>query len=730
MTGDWKRIGMENEEKSFGELPTLGRTEEAESAGTPRQGPSWSSLGLSEAETLKPPEGIVDDGRTDEARKWKSGEIILNRYVVERELGQGGMGVVYECLDRVGGVKVAVKGLPPELGHDRVEMEEVRENFQLVVGLRHPNIAGVRTLEKDERGEYFLVMDVAEGEPLRRWMRRKARERGQGTGNRGMPLEEAIPILRQVASALDYAHRMRVIHRDVKPGNVMVDVKGEAKVLDFGLAAQIRTSMSRVSREAVRTSGTRPYMAPEQWEGQPQDARTDQYALGVTAYELLAGRLPFEGADTEVLRTAVLHGRVRDIEGVPPAPMAALRRALAKDPKDRFGTCGEFVGALTGERAPQLPTTTQRKGCGRDGAYENVFLRKVRLGKDLEVAGKEKVTPEEQTALAGIQEVFAAGEEALRVRDKVAASELFVQVDRNLAVWRQGVEVRLEKERQEEEARQKKERQEAEARRQRELAEEKRLKRRERKEEEVRRKRERAEERRSKEEEQQRRKEEAEAQRQKEQAESEQRRKVEERGRLRLEEKARNRQAEELRVWMQREETEQALLVQRWEKLKEQLRQAGNLELTQEEQAALSGIQSSFDEQDRDWFDGLNEGEWFTETEEAFERWRKERETRLANERQAREAHQRLMQEVEKWQPTRHPWRKSWYVLAVLVLVRLGRVMISARKNGIDLWKDGIDIWKDGIGNTFSDPAGILFWGVAVASWGLIFWLLSKKKKK
>ena len=81
MTGDWKRIGMENEEKSFGELPTLGRTEEAESAGTPRQGPSWSSLGLSEAETLKPPEGIVDDGRTDEARKWKSGEIILNRYV-------------------------------------------------------------------------------------------------------------------------------------------------------------------------------------------------------------------------------------------------------------------------------------------------------------------------------------------------------------------------------------------------------------------------------------------------------------------------------------------------------------------------------------------------------------------------------------------------------------------------------------------------------------------------
>ncbi len=454
MTGDWKRIGMENEEKSFGELPTLGRTEEAESAGTPRQGPSWSSLGLSEAETLKPPEGIVDDGRTDEARKWKSGKIILNRYVVERELGQGGMGVVYECLDRVGGVKVAVKGLPPELGHDRVEMEEVRENFQLVVGLRHPNIAGVRTLEKDERGEYFLVMDVAEGEPLRRWMRRKARERGQGTRNRGMPLEEAIPILRQVASALDYAHRMRVIHRDVKPGNVMVDVKGEAKVLDFGLAAQIRTSMSRVSREAVRTSGTRPYMAPEQWEGQPQDARTDQYALGVTAYELLAGRLPFEGADTEVLRTAVLHGRVRDIEGVPAAPMAALRRALAKEPKDRFATCGEFVVALAGERTAQPTTTEQRKESGRNAAGGDVFLQKVRLGKELEAVEKENATLEEQTALADIREIFAAGEEALRVEQNHVAGELFAEVEESLATWRKWKESRLEKERKEAEKRQ------------------------------------------------------------------------------------------------------------------------------------------------------------------------------------------------------------------------------------------------------------------------------------
>ena len=430
---------MENEEKSFGELPTLGRTEEEKSVEMPQEGPSWSELGLSEADTLKPPEGIVDDGRTDAARRWKAGETILGRYVVERELGEGGMGVVYECLDTVGGVKVAVKSLPPEVGRDRDEMEEVRENFRLVYKLSHPNIAGVRVLEKDEMGEYHLVMELAEGESLRRWSRQKRK-------GAGVPLEEAIPVLRQVAAALDYAHSEKVVHRDVKPGNVMVDAKGRVKVLDFGLAAQIRTSMSRVSREAVRTSGTRPYMAPEQWEGKPQDARTDQYALGVTAYELLAGRLPFEGDDTEVLHTAVLHSRVREIEDVSSVQMAALRRALAKAPKDRFASCREFVAALAGERTAQPPTTEQRKESGRNAAGENVFLRKVRLGKELEAVGKDNVTPEEQTILADIQEVFAAGEEALRAGRDDAASILFIQAEETLAKWMKSIATHREKE--------------------------------------------------------------------------------------------------------------------------------------------------------------------------------------------------------------------------------------------------------------------------------------------
>ncbi|MBP5786463.1 MAG: protein kinase, partial [Kiritimatiellae bacterium] len=255
---------------------------------------------------------------------------------------------MYECMDKVGGIQVAVKALPPELSHNSVEMEEVRDNFELVYKLNHPNIASVKTLERDGKGEYFLVMDVAEGESLRRWMRRKLRggASGERSAGGGLPLAEVLPILRQVAAALDYAHAKKVVHRDVKPGNVMIDASGEVKVLDFGLAAQIRTSLSRACQAYRGTSGTGPYMAPEQWMGKPQDGLADQYALGAMAYEMLAGRLPFENSELAVLREAVLRGEADSIPGLPRGAMAALRRAMAKRKAERFASCGEFVAAL------------------------------------------------------------------------------------------------------------------------------------------------------------------------------------------------------------------------------------------------------------------------------------------------------------------------------------------------------------------------------------------------
>ena len=276
--------------------------------------------------------------------RFEVGDLILGRYKVLSELGQGGMGVVYECFDEIAGIKVALKALPPELSHNTQEMDDIKENFQLVHNLRHPNIAGYNTLERDQsNGNYYLIMEFVEGEDLRRWMRRKGKEGF-------LTVEIILPVIRQVAAALDYAHEEKVIHRDIKPGNIMIDATGRVKVLDFGLAAQIHTSMTRVSMAYHGTSGTAPYMAPEQWRGKPQGASADQYALAVMTYEMLAGHLPFESTDAAVLQQAVLTQEADPIKGIPKHAQAAIKRAMNKDATNRFESCGDFASALTGQK--------------------------------------------------------------------------------------------------------------------------------------------------------------------------------------------------------------------------------------------------------------------------------------------------------------------------------------------------------------------------------------------
>ncbi len=269
-----------------------------------------------------------------------AGDVILGRYTVVRELGEGGMGVVYQCLDTVGGVEVAVKGLPPEVSRNADEMEDIRANYQLVRKLRHPNIAGATSLERDDStGAYYLVMDLAQGVTLKSWVRRNA----------SASREARIAILRQVAAALDYAHTEKVIHRDVKPENVMVDAEGRVKVLDFGLAAQIRSSQSRTSDAVTSTGGTPGYKSPEQWRGRAQQTPADIYSFGVVAYWMLAGHLPFDGDDPVVLGHAVLTEPVEPVEGLPEYMNAALAKALAKKPEERFATCAAFMDALEGK---------------------------------------------------------------------------------------------------------------------------------------------------------------------------------------------------------------------------------------------------------------------------------------------------------------------------------------------------------------------------------------------
>ncbi|MBQ9430735.1 MAG: ankyrin repeat domain-containing protein [Kiritimatiellae bacterium] len=301
----------------------------------------------------------------------------IDQYELIRELGGGGFGTVYLARDTVSGVEVAVKGLPPVIKNSAEDLENIRANFLLVQRLHHPNIAAALTLHPASRVEYsdnatreklrvlsgetLLVMQYAPGVTLSQWRKQFP--------DRKVPLEKALDITSQVASALDYAHRQKIIHRDIKPSNVMVETQPDgsivARVLDFGLAAEIRSSMGRISREVRDTSGTRPYMAPEQWQGEKQGPATDQYALAAMFYELVTGEVPFSSAfdcgDPMVMMVTVTTRQAKIPGSLPKPVCVALARALAKKPEERFASCGDFADALDGKRVKPISSCRRKR---------------------------------------------------------------------------------------------------------------------------------------------------------------------------------------------------------------------------------------------------------------------------------------------------------------------------------------------------------------------------------
>ena len=385
-------------------------------------------------------------GRTaPRGERLRAGDVLLGRYTVLSELGEGGMGVVYKCLDNVGGIEVALKCLPPELSRNEAEMEGIRENYAIVARLHHSAISGLRNLEKDpDFGEYYLVMDLAEGEDLSAVLRRRH--------GAPMPPAEALAILRPLASALDYAHGEKVLHRDVKPGNVKVATAGGAsrpgeptlvtrhsspvtpkirvQLLDFGLAAEVRSSMSRVSlRGHAGTSGTPAYMAPEQWEARRQSAATDQYALAVMAYQMLSGALPFDADNTDLLRRAVLSREADPVPSLPRAANAALLRALAKDPAGRFPTCTAFVEALARATcAPRRRIPAWLAAAALVAVAAGIFLTQGRRGAEQGGGGLQPAATSQgggglQTAVTSQGSAAAKAAEAVALAEAAKISE-------------------------------------------------------------------------------------------------------------------------------------------------------------------------------------------------------------------------------------------------------------------------------------------------------------------
>ena len=260
----------------------------------------------------------------------------LGPYVVGELLGRGGMGVVYKghdpSLDRV----VALKVLPADFLHDATFADRLRREAQLWGRLDHPAIVPVyySGVEDDHP---FLAMKFIGGGPLSALIR-------QGP----IPVDRSVAILKPVASALDYAHDAGIVHRDVKPANVLLVDDGSAYLTDFGIARAL--AESRGSSTGSGITGTPGYMAPEQARSPRPDPRSDVYSLGCLAYEMLTGRAPFQGeTPMDVMLRHILEAPTPPRSWLPALPVAvetAVLKAMAKDPTQRWSRAGLFVQAL------------------------------------------------------------------------------------------------------------------------------------------------------------------------------------------------------------------------------------------------------------------------------------------------------------------------------------------------------------------------------------------------
>ncbi len=298
--------------------------------------------------------------------------VLNDRYEVQSTLGRGGMAQVYLATDRVLGRSVAVKILSRKFSADEKFVTRFRREAQASAGLNHPHVVSVFDTGSHQ-GLHYIVMEYVEGETLGALMAREG----------PLPPERALRIAADVAEALESAHRQDLVHRDVKPGNVMIDPEGRVKVVDFGIA---RAAADDTLTQTGLVLGTAAYLSPEQARGDRVDARTDIYSLGCVLYEMLAGTPPFTGPTSqaviarhaldEVPSLTVVRGTISDdVED-------AVMRAMSKVPADRFATATEFAEALHSCRATGGRTIGRGKvrSRGRKRASGRLINRRMALG--------------------------------------------------------------------------------------------------------------------------------------------------------------------------------------------------------------------------------------------------------------------------------------------------------------------------------------------------------------
>ena len=335
------------------------------------------------------------------------GQIVLHYKILEK-LGEGGMGVVYKAHDTKLDRDVALKFLPERVNQNEMEKTRFLQEARAVAALNHANICTIYNIE-ESNGSLFMVMEYIQGGTLRNKIPYKK-------------VDDAIAVAIQIGEALQEAHANGIVHRDIKADNVMLTTKGQAKVMDFGLA-KLKGALKLTKTSS--TVGTLGYMAPEQIQGGEVDHRSDIFSFGVLLFEMLTGKLPFRGEHEAAMVYSIVNEEPQDINQLLPelSPIITnlIQRCLEKDPAERYQHFDDIVADL--KRSQKKTTKVAKSSLDRPVATTQVTRRKSKLMPALIGAGVVLI------AAVGIYQFLPKSETAKKPGDEIKTLAVLPFVD-------------------------------------------------------------------------------------------------------------------------------------------------------------------------------------------------------------------------------------------------------------------------------------------------------------